>query len=255
VFTSLCSTLGYYHDLYLLLDTLLLACVFENFREVAMKNYKLDPCHYFSLAGYAWDGALLATGQKLEQITDPKIYNIIEMGLRGGVSMISTRHATANNKYMDNYSKNEKDRFLLYIDKNNLYGEALCQHLPVSNFEFESREFVKRLSMKEIKSWKPDDTIGRILMVDLEYPDKLHYDTAHDDGRPPLREVIQNSNTADYVVCPLPFHDGNSQCTHLKVQSLSSFFARPNNEPLFNSQQNVSTESIEIERFEEEDCH
>jgi hypothetical protein len=74
-------------------------------------------------------------------------------------------------------------------------------------------------------------------------------------GCPPLREVIQNSNTADYVVCPLPFHDGNSQCTHLKVQSLSSFFARPNNEPLFNSQQNVSTESIEIERFEEEDCH
>jgi hypothetical protein len=66
VFENLCTTMGDYHDLYLLLDSILLACVFENFREVALTHYKLDPCHYFSLAGYAWDAALLSTKKNLK---------------------------------------------------------------------------------------------------------------------------------------------------------------------------------------------
>jgi hypothetical protein len=58
----------------------------------------------------------LSTKQKLENITDPRIYNMLELGLRGGVSMISQRFATANNKYMDDYSEGEPDRYLFYID-------------------------------------------------------------------------------------------------------------------------------------------
>jgi uncharacterized protein YeeX (DUF496 family) len=173
VFDSLCTNMGDYHDLYLYLDSLLLACVFENFREVAITNYRLDPCHYFSLAGYAWDAALLATRQKLEQITDPQIYNMLEMGLRGGVSMISQRNATANNRYMDDFKAEDPESYLLYIDKNNLYGEALLQHLPVSDFEFESNDYIQNLQLKDILKWKHDDDEGRILMVDLEYPNEF----------------------------------------------------------------------------------
>lgn len=59
-----CKTFGDYHDLYLKTDVLLLADVFENFRKLAITNYKLDPCYYFSLSGYSWDAILMMTGMK-----------------------------------------------------------------------------------------------------------------------------------------------------------------------------------------------
>ena len=77
------SNIGEYHDLYLLTDTLLLACVFEEFRQMALKNFKLDPVHYFTLPGLAWDAALKMSQVKLELITDVDIYNFLEIGMRG----------------------------------------------------------------------------------------------------------------------------------------------------------------------------
>ena len=81
-----------YHDLYLESDVLLLADVFENFRNVCLKNYKLDPAWYFTSPGIAWDAALKMTGVELELLTDPDMLLMIEKGVRGGVSMISKRH-------------------------------------------------------------------------------------------------------------------------------------------------------------------
>ena len=52
------KTLQDYHDLYNVTDVLLLADVFENFRNVCMENYKLDPAHYFTAPGLAWDACL-----------------------------------------------------------------------------------------------------------------------------------------------------------------------------------------------------
>jgi hypothetical protein len=77
------TSLGEYHDLYLLTDTLLLACVFEEFRDMAMNNFKLDPAHYFSLPGLAWDAALKMSKVKLELITDINKYIFLELGMRG----------------------------------------------------------------------------------------------------------------------------------------------------------------------------
>jgi hypothetical protein len=74
-------------------------------------------------------------------------------------------------------------------------------------------------------------------------------------GCPALGEVLKDVNTSEFTSCPLPFHNGNPQCTHLKVQCLSSFFSRPSHEPLFTTEQNVSSGSIETEGFEEEGCH
>ena len=50
--------LGKYHDLYVQSDTLLLADVFENFRNICLKIYVLDPAKFLSAPGLAWQAAL-----------------------------------------------------------------------------------------------------------------------------------------------------------------------------------------------------
>ena len=51
------ENMGRYHDLYLNSDILLLADVFENFRETCLEYYKLDPCHSFTSPGLSWDAS------------------------------------------------------------------------------------------------------------------------------------------------------------------------------------------------------
>ena len=50
--------LGEYHDLYVQSDTLLLADVFENFRNMCINIYGLDPAKFLSAPGLAWQAAL-----------------------------------------------------------------------------------------------------------------------------------------------------------------------------------------------------
>ena len=60
------NSLGDYHDLYVRSDTLLLADVFENFRNACLNNYELDPTHFVSLPGLAWQACLKKTNVELE---------------------------------------------------------------------------------------------------------------------------------------------------------------------------------------------
>ena len=61
------NNLGEYHDLYVQSDTLLLADVFENFRDMCLKEYELDPAHFLSLPGLAWQACFKKTGVELLQ--------------------------------------------------------------------------------------------------------------------------------------------------------------------------------------------
>ena len=92
------KTLQDYHDLYNVTDVLLLADVFENFRNVCMENYKLDPAHYFTAPGLAWDACLKITDVELELLSDIDMLLMIEKGIRGGISMISNRHSKRNQR-------------------------------------------------------------------------------------------------------------------------------------------------------------
>ena len=125
------NAIGDYHDLYLKTDVLLLADVFEKFISTCLDYYGLDPCHYFSSPVLRWDSMLKMTGIKLVLISDIDMHLFIEKGMRGGISYISKRYVKANNKYMWSYDSNEKSKFIMYLDGNNLYGWPMCQHLPV----------------------------------------------------------------------------------------------------------------------------
>ena len=90
------NNLGDYHDLYVRSDTLLLADVFENFRNACLNNYELDPTHFVSLPGLAWQACLKKTNVELELITDYDMLLMIEDGIRGGICHAIQRYAKAN---------------------------------------------------------------------------------------------------------------------------------------------------------------
>ena len=72
-----------YHNLYNQADVLLLADVFENFKDICIKNYNLDHAHYYTAQGLAWDAALKLTEVKLELLFDPDMLLMMEKGIRG----------------------------------------------------------------------------------------------------------------------------------------------------------------------------
>ena len=111
-----------YHDLYVQSDTALLADVFENFRDKCIEIYRLDPAHFLSAPGQAWQAYLKKTEVELELLTDNDMLMMFEKGTRGGICQATYQHAKANNKYMKSYDKNKESSFLIYDDANNLYG-------------------------------------------------------------------------------------------------------------------------------------
>ena len=145
--------------MYLKTDVLLLCDVFEKFINTCLEYYCLDPCHYFSSPGLSCVSMLKMTGIKLQLIDDIDMHLFIEKGMRGDISYISKR-----------YAKRDDNNCIMYWDANNLYGWAMIQSLPHSDFRW--------LSDKGINSFDLDisenSEIGYILEVDLEYPKELH---------------------------------------------------------------------------------
>ena len=165
------NNMGEYHDLYLKSDILLLADVFENFRNTCLEYYKLDPCHYFTSPGLSWDAMLKMTDIKLELMTDIDMFQFIEKGMRGGISYIANRYGKANNKYMKTYDDKVPQRYIMYLDANNLYGWAMSQYLPTGGFRWMTQKQIDKI---DLAKYKEDSNKGLILEVDLDYPKELH---------------------------------------------------------------------------------
>ena len=167
------KTFKEYHELYNITDVLLLADVFENFRDICLKIYGLDPVYYFTAPGLAWDACLKMTNIDLELLSDPDMLLMFEKGIRGGISIISNRYGEANNKYMGRgFNKNKPSKYLMYLDANNLYGCAMSMKLPTHGFKWlTSGEMEKLYDNQIIQIWEKTPCI---LEVDLEYPENLH---------------------------------------------------------------------------------
>ena len=131
------KNLGDYHDLYVQRDTLLLADVFENFRNKCIEIYELDPAHFLSASGLSWQASLEKTEIRLELLTDIDMLLMVEKGIRGEMCHSIHRYAEANNKYIKNYDKNKESSYIQYLKANNLYGWAMTQKPPVNEFKWE----------------------------------------------------------------------------------------------------------------------
>jgi hypothetical protein len=187
-----CKTLGDYHDLYLRTDVHLLADVFEAFRDISMQHYDLDPAHYFSSPGLAWDALLKKTKVKLELLTDIDMHLFMEKGLRGGIVQVSKRFAKANNPRCPDYNARKATSWLLYQDANNLYGWAMMQLLPVGAFQW-----VEDLTLKDVLDTADNASEGYIIEADIEYPDALH-DLHNDYPLAPESMSIPEAWLSDY---------------------------------------------------------
>ena len=199
-----------YLEVYNITDVLLLADVFEKFRDICLKNYGLDPAHYYTAPGLAWDAMLKMTGVNLELLSNIDMLLMIEKGIRGGVSMVSNRYGKANNKYMKNFNKKEPSKYLTYLDANNLYGWAMSQKLPVHSFKWMSNKEIENLFNNQIvQVWEKTPCI---LEVDLIYPEELH--DLHNDY-PLCPERVECDNGVKKLIPNL--RDKNNYVVHYKT--------------------------------------
>ena len=163
--------LGEYHDLYLKTDVLLLADVIENFRQVLIENYHLDPAWFLTAPSFFWAAMLKMTGVELQLISEEnmEMFRFFERQIRGGVSTVFHRFSQANNKFQEDFDSTKPSKVIVYLDANSLYPTAMMQPLPVDGFEW--------LSKSALKNWEKivnSEEVGCILEVDLEYPNHLH---------------------------------------------------------------------------------
>ena len=97
----------YAHDLYLQSNTSLLADVFENFRNMCIKIYELDPAKFLSALGLRRPKRKKIKA-KIDLLTDIDLFLRVKKDVRGGICHSIYRYAKANNKYRKNYDKHKE---------------------------------------------------------------------------------------------------------------------------------------------------
>ena len=188
-------------DLYAQCDTLLLADVFENIWDKCTEIYGLDPAHFVSPPGLAWQACSKITGVKLELLTDIDLLLMVEEWIRGGIYQAIYRYAKANNKYMNNYDKRKLISDLMYLDANNTYGWAMCEKLPIGGFKW----------VKDLSQFNENSSKGYFLEVDAEYPKNLS-NLYKDFSYLPERTKI---GKAEKLVCSIK--DNEKYVVHIKT--------------------------------------
>ena len=171
-----CENLKDYLHVYLLADCLLLADVFENYRDCCLADYRLDPVHYYSSPHFTFDAFLLFLRAKLDFLTKVDQYLFLNKAMQGGLSMVAKHHSKVNHLSLTDYDSSRPCRVLMFLDANNVYGKAMMDFLPVGGFRWMSQEEL----MVEFICGLPDEgEFGCFIDCMLVYPLAL-YDVHND---------------------------------------------------------------------------
>ena len=149
--------------LYLKMDVLQLADVFENFVESSTREYKINPLYSYSLPGYTWKAGLKLTNIKLDFIKDKELLLLLENNIRGGISSVMG----------DRHVQSDEKKQILYIDANNLYRWAMSQYLPTGEFEIlplDPCNYILEQLVEDLLQIPDDNEYGFFIECDLEYP-------------------------------------------------------------------------------------
>ena len=151
--------------LYLKMDVLQLADVFENFVQSSTREYNFNPLYSYSLPGYTWKAGLKLTNTKLDFIKDKDLLLLLENNIRGGILSVMG----------DRFVESNENKQILYIDANNLYGWAMSQYLPTGDFKkikfgCEHDSVLMNEMKEDILSTPDDNEYGYFIECDLEYP-------------------------------------------------------------------------------------
>lgn len=169
-----CQNIEAYMLCYLELDVRLLADVFEQYREMCLKEFGLDSVNYITLPSFVWDAAFSSCGVELDALSDLDMYQAFERGIRGGSVFVNRHYVSANCREMgSSYDPTSPLEYILPIDANNLYGAALSAKLPHSNFHF-----LENPESFDVNSVDIDGEYGYFVICDLEYPPEIHDRTA-----------------------------------------------------------------------------
>ena len=165
-----CKNLRDYHDLYLQTDVFLLADIFEKFRRVCLKVYKLDPAHFYSAPNLSWDAMLISTDAKLGLLDEIDKLLFFERGIRGGVNGVGEiRHFCANNGLLPHHNPSKATTFGAFFDVTSLYAGTMQKMMPIGNYKWNTA-----LTLQQILDTPADADVGFFVEVDLLYPKELH---------------------------------------------------------------------------------
>ena len=145
-------------QIYLKSDVILLADVFEKFDKISVEEYGINPLYCVSLPGYTWQCGMKYTDINLQTLQDKDMILSLENNIRGGISSVMG----------DRYVKSDKNKEILYIDSNNLYGWAMSESLPYDKIKLDNN-----INLEDILNTPDDSDIGYFVEVDLKYPDNI----------------------------------------------------------------------------------
>ena len=181
-----CKNLLDYSILYLKTYLCHISDVFQKFPDFAYETYNLDLRHSYTLPGFSWQAMLKMTKIELELISNADVYLFFMDTIKGGISVCNKKHVIADNKYINKNSKNNK--YLSYLDANNLYGYSVSQKLPCKNFKWSTN-----LSLDKLQTG--------IYEVDIEIPKELHNKFKDYPLAPEIKNIPENtlSNYQKYL--------------------------------------------------------
>ena len=139
---------------------------------------------------------LKMTKIELDLISDQDVYSFLMDSKRGSITQVNKKYSKADNKYTRNQRNewndkkikkkfknklktNNLNKYLLYLDANNLYGSSMFQKLPYKNFKWSND-----LSLDKVQTG--------LYEVDLSIPKELHYKFKDYPLAPEIKSIQEN---------------------------------------------------------------